>query len=609
MKQMRIKHNENGRSMVEMLGVLAVVGVLSIGGVAGYRYAVDKMNANEIINELKKRAITASQQRVLGQDINLAEYGDRALIKGTYSVSPISDYNGNASQFALAVAGVPERVCDMILESDWALPTAMAVNGGSCVEGANGNTMTFAFNNTLESGAVGNGNNGGNGDEGNDTPSDEPIIEPCGENEYRLADGSCQLDTNCSDPNQFWNPRADGWNGACVSCPTEGNPVKNDGSDMEDSCTKCSGAYNGYFGVNGSSAVSYCVYCPSGIVCGDKCCGEDQGCQIAGDEWNPSYSCITKSCLNDNDCAGKVTNNSSTGREICDTFTGQCVWGCKDNRDCSSNQFCNFNEERKRYACDSPKYGTCELATINGSFSFYGKTLYPSDNTVGPWSAKNFCDALNMNQFNINLKDYCTNEEWQDILKNNMGSCGALKINSDQSNYWTAIARGTCDMHRISFYNGGLYPNAGVYALCEGEGEYVPPVVSTEVTTQTETTTTTATETASGGPQICGTNGNCYNCSDYDAGNYGIEVNNQSDCSVCDETGHQWVAVYFSNASRLACRACKDPYFSDIEDHIEESCDKCGFGVDWSVAHGSYDNHLWYSCAPTSEDIGTKPNS
>ncbi len=27
---------ENGRSMVEMLGVLAVMGVLSIGGVAGY---------------------------------------------------------------------------------------------------------------------------------------------------------------------------------------------------------------------------------------------------------------------------------------------------------------------------------------------------------------------------------------------------------------------------------------------------------------------------------------------------------------------------------------------------------------------------------------------
>ena len=32
-----MKHiNENGRSMVEMLGVLAIIGVLSVGGIAGY---------------------------------------------------------------------------------------------------------------------------------------------------------------------------------------------------------------------------------------------------------------------------------------------------------------------------------------------------------------------------------------------------------------------------------------------------------------------------------------------------------------------------------------------------------------------------------------------
>ena len=28
---------ESGRSMVEMLGVLAIIGVLSIGGIAGYK--------------------------------------------------------------------------------------------------------------------------------------------------------------------------------------------------------------------------------------------------------------------------------------------------------------------------------------------------------------------------------------------------------------------------------------------------------------------------------------------------------------------------------------------------------------------------------------------
>ena len=95
---------ENGRSMVEMLGVLAVMGVLSIGGVAGYRYAIDKMNANDIINEVRKRAVTASQQRILGHDINLSEYGDNGRIKGIHAVTVTNDYAGDKGFFALTVS-------------------------------------------------------------------------------------------------------------------------------------------------------------------------------------------------------------------------------------------------------------------------------------------------------------------------------------------------------------------------------------------------------------------------------------------------------------------------------------------------------------------------
>ena len=70
------KSDESGRSMVETLGVLAIMGLLVIGGVAGYRYAMDKYNANEILNEVRKRAVTASQQRVLGQPIDLSEWSN-----------------------------------------------------------------------------------------------------------------------------------------------------------------------------------------------------------------------------------------------------------------------------------------------------------------------------------------------------------------------------------------------------------------------------------------------------------------------------------------------------------------------------------------------------
>ncbi|MGN1063074.1 MAG: hypothetical protein ACI4QM_01980 [Alphaproteobacteria bacterium] len=46
----------NGRTMMEVLGVLAVTGVLSIGGVTGYNYAMNKYRANETIHEIAMHA-------------------------------------------------------------------------------------------------------------------------------------------------------------------------------------------------------------------------------------------------------------------------------------------------------------------------------------------------------------------------------------------------------------------------------------------------------------------------------------------------------------------------------------------------------------------------
>ena len=44
--------SQRGRSMVEMLGVLAIIGVLSIGGIVGYRWGMDKHIANQILYEM-----------------------------------------------------------------------------------------------------------------------------------------------------------------------------------------------------------------------------------------------------------------------------------------------------------------------------------------------------------------------------------------------------------------------------------------------------------------------------------------------------------------------------------------------------------------------------
>lgn len=48
--------NEAGRSMVEMLGVIAIMGVLSLGGIAGYTLAINRYKANQVIDVAGKLA-------------------------------------------------------------------------------------------------------------------------------------------------------------------------------------------------------------------------------------------------------------------------------------------------------------------------------------------------------------------------------------------------------------------------------------------------------------------------------------------------------------------------------------------------------------------------
>ncbi|MBR3501748.1 MAG: hypothetical protein IKO06_02455 [Alphaproteobacteria bacterium] len=51
MINLKIK-NQNGRSMIEMLGVLAIIGVLSVGGIAGYSKAMMKYRINKTIEQI-----------------------------------------------------------------------------------------------------------------------------------------------------------------------------------------------------------------------------------------------------------------------------------------------------------------------------------------------------------------------------------------------------------------------------------------------------------------------------------------------------------------------------------------------------------------------------
>ncbi len=56
------KSKQAGRSMIEMLGVLAIVGILSAGGIAGYSMAMQNHKTNQLIDKIQ---LMAQQSRIL----------------------------------------------------------------------------------------------------------------------------------------------------------------------------------------------------------------------------------------------------------------------------------------------------------------------------------------------------------------------------------------------------------------------------------------------------------------------------------------------------------------------------------------------------------------
>ena len=102
---------ESGRSMVEMLGVLAVMGVLSVGGVAMYTNAMNKHRANELLNEASKRATVVAMQMVSGRGANIDEFA----INGTQDFT----VSGNAGDptFTLTIANVEAEVCKQLVNA------------------------------------------------------------------------------------------------------------------------------------------------------------------------------------------------------------------------------------------------------------------------------------------------------------------------------------------------------------------------------------------------------------------------------------------------------------------------------------------------------------
>ena len=143
------RNDQNGRSMVEMLGVLAIIGVLSVGGISGYSKAMAKFKLTKaqdqitmILMNIRTAYATSPSYSGLTSavaiDYNIAP-GD--MIMGTntlgnafgggaavYSCATgdvgsetacIGNAAGSAQYFAVSMKNLGRDACISLASSDW----------------------------------------------------------------------------------------------------------------------------------------------------------------------------------------------------------------------------------------------------------------------------------------------------------------------------------------------------------------------------------------------------------------------------------------------------------------------------------------------------------
>lgn len=73
------KHNLSGRSMIEMIAVIAIIGFLSIGSLLAYRYAMSTKNANDVIDYVSNLSLEVQRRNETVDNVPCADYNGISL--------------------------------------------------------------------------------------------------------------------------------------------------------------------------------------------------------------------------------------------------------------------------------------------------------------------------------------------------------------------------------------------------------------------------------------------------------------------------------------------------------------------------------------------------
>ena len=145
----RTMKSESGRSMVEILGVLAIIGVLSIGGIAGYIMAMNRFRANEAIdiaNKMASLAFAANQTSIARTGNALTTFGN--MTPHGFGLIPNSTNNGSGNMLGggkVTVTAITQEdvTINMVFLTEGVCTAANSILGtvGTCTN----KTISHAF--------------------------------------------------------------------------------------------------------------------------------------------------------------------------------------------------------------------------------------------------------------------------------------------------------------------------------------------------------------------------------------------------------------------------------------------------------------------------------
>ena len=180
-----IKTNESGRSMIEMLGVLAIIGVLSVGGIAGYSKAMNKFKTNKVADNVSMlvaniKTLYAQQNTYTGLDnltaVDMGVVPDELVVKRAANAKTqelLNSFNGpvfikasngtdgtDGKAFIIEFTELSREACITLATNDWGSGyssglIAIAVNGNKGTEAHKTPTAASSVLDTVYIGNVG----------------------------------------------------------------------------------------------------------------------------------------------------------------------------------------------------------------------------------------------------------------------------------------------------------------------------------------------------------------------------------------------------------------------------------------------------------------------